>query len=213
MPPAVVPPMSSAVSASVTTRERKGSPFGPKVDRRPRAACALARSLSSSSSSGDAETRSSRRRSATSSRCSGSRSWFESVICSLIRTAAAIRNRNREKNLVDWRERAPAPIIAEVRDDEFERLYAAHAEALLGFLVYRTGDRVLAEDVVADTFERILRTRVRFDPRKSSEKTWVYTIAMNLLRDQARRTATESRALEHAAQPVGGGAGPLDLVD
>jgi RNA polymerase sigma factor (sigma-70 family) len=107
----------------------------------------------------------------------------------------------------------PAPIIGQVRDDDFERLYAAHAEALLGFLVYRTSDRVLAEDVVADTFERILRTRVRFDPRKSSEKTWVYTIAVNLLRDRARRQAVESHALERAMEPVGGGRGEIEAVD
>jgi len=117
------------------------------------------------------------------------------------------------KNFADWRDPVAAPIIGSVRDDEFERLYAAHAEPLMGFLVYRTGDRALAEDVVADTFERILRTRFRFDPRKSSEKTWVYTIAMNVLRDQARRTSTEARALERAVQPVGGGGGPLDVVD
>jgi RNA polymerase sigma factor (sigma-70 family) len=100
-----------------------------------------------------------------------------------------------------------------VRDDDFERLYAAHAGPLLGFLVYRTGDRVLAEDVVADTFERVLRTRFRFDPRKSSEKTWIYTIALNLLRDHARRSVVESQALERAVQPVGGGPGPLDGVE
>ena len=92
-----------------------------------------------------------------------------------------------------------------VRDDDFERLYATHAEPLLGFLLYRTGDRVLAEDVVADTFERVLRTRFRFDPRKSSEKTWLYTIAMNVLRDHARRSATETRALDRVPEPVGGG--------
>jgi RNA polymerase sigma-70 factor (ECF subfamily) len=114
---------------------------------------------------------------------------------------------------VDWQERPAAPIIAQVRDDDFERLYAAHAEALLGFLVYRTGDRGLAEDVVADTFERILRTRVRFDPRKSSEKTWIYTIAVNLLRDHARRASTETHALARTAQPVGGGAAPLEAVE
>jgi RNA polymerase sigma factor (sigma-70 family) len=114
---------------------------------------------------------------------------------------------------VDWQERRPAPIIGQVRDDDFERLYATHAEALLGFLVYRTGDRTLAEDVVADTFERILRTRVRFDPRKSSEKTWIYTIAVNLLRDRARRQAVESQALERTAAPVGAGAGPLEAVE
>jgi RNA polymerase sigma-70 factor (ECF subfamily) len=100
-----------------------------------------------------------------------------------------------------------------VRDDDFERLYAAHAEALLGFLVYRTGDRSLAEDVVADTFERVLRTRFRFDPRKSSEKTWIYTIAMNVVRDQARRASTETRALERVAEPVPARRGPLDDVE
>jgi RNA polymerase sigma-70 factor, ECF subfamily len=100
-----------------------------------------------------------------------------------------------------------------VRDDDFERLYAAHAESLLGFLVYRTGDRALAEDLVADTFERVLRTRFRFDPRKSSEKTWLYTIAMNLVRDRARREASEARALERAVEPVGGGTAGLDMVD
>jgi RNA polymerase sigma-70 factor, ECF subfamily len=100
-----------------------------------------------------------------------------------------------------------------VRDDDFERLYAMHAEPLLGFLVYRTGDRALAEDVVADTFERVLRTRFRFDPRKSSEKTWLYAIAMNVLRDRARREATEVRAIERSVEPVGAGHPPLEMID
>jgi RNA polymerase sigma-70 factor, ECF subfamily len=101
-----------------------------------------------------------------------------------------------------------------VRDEDFERLYAAHAEPLIGFLMYRTGDRGLAEDVMADTFERVLRTRFRFDPRKSSEKTWIYSIAMNVLRDNARKHAAESRALERAPAPVGGGPDrELDFVE
>ena len=100
-----------------------------------------------------------------------------------------------------------------VRDDDFERLYAAHAEPLLGFLIYRTGERALAEDIVADTFERVLRTRFRFDPRRSSEKTWLYTIALNVLRDHARRSATEIRALDLVPEPVGGGRGGFEEVD
>jgi RNA polymerase sigma-70 factor (ECF subfamily) len=107
-----------------------------------------------------------------------------------------------------------AGIISWVRDDDFERLYAAHAEPLLGFLVYRTGNRSTAEDVLADTFERVLRTRFRFDPRKSSEKTWIYAIALNLLRDQARRQAAEQRALERTPEPVPSGAARgIDLAD
>ena len=90
-----------------------------------------------------------------------------------------------------------------MQDDRFERLYAEHAQALYGFLNYRTGDRALAEDLLADTFERALRARRRFDPRKASEKTWLYAIALNCLRDHARRRNTEGRALERIASGPG----------
>jgi RNA polymerase sigma factor (sigma-70 family) len=85
------------------------------------------------------------------------------------------------------------------RDDTFERLYTEHAQALFGFLRYRTGDPALAEDLLADTYERVLRARRRFDPRKASEKTWLYAIAMNCLNDSVRRRAGEGRALERIA--------------
>jgi RNA polymerase sigma factor (sigma-70 family) len=88
-----------------------------------------------------------------------------------------------------------------MRDDEFERLYAAEAQGLFAFLAYRTGDRALAEDLLADAFERALRSRRRFDPRRGSEKTWLYAIALNLLRDHARRAAAEGRALGRAGEP------------
>lgn len=82
------------------------------------------------------------------------------------------------------------------REDAFERLYAEHAQGLYGFLRYRTGDRVLAEDLLADTCERALRARSRFDRRRASEKTWLYAIALNCLNDHMRRRAVEGRALE-----------------
>lgn len=102
-----------------------------------------------------------------------------------------------------------------MRNDIFERLYADHANALLGFLVYRTGDRVLAEDVLADTFERVLRTRRPFDPRRGSEKTWLYTIAMNVLRDQLRRTSAGRRAVAQVstAGPGDQGMAQLEAVE
>lgn len=92
-----------------------------------------------------------------------------------------------------------------MRDEDFERLYSQHARPLLGFLVYRTGDRALAEDLLADTFERVLTARRPFDRRRASEKTWLYTIALNLLRDHSRRTAVGSRAMEEVGQHQHGG--------
>ncbi len=83
-----------------------------------------------------------------------------------------------------------------MKDADFERLYAAEAQGLFAFLAYRTGDRALAEDLLADAFERALRSRVKYDRRRGSEKTWLYAIALNLLRDHVRRAAAEGRAYE-----------------
>src|SRR5919197_1656580 len=99
-----------------------------------------------------------------------------------------------------------------MREGDFEGLFAEHAQPLFGYLVYRTGDRALAEDLLADTFERPLRARRRFDPRKASEKTWLYSIALNLLRDNARRQAAETRAMERAVPLPAGDHAPIDAV-
>jgi len=85
-----------------------------------------------------------------------------------------------------------------MRDEDFEALYSEHSQALFGFLAYRTGDRGLAEDLLADTFEKALRGRRGFDRRKASEKTWLYAIALNTLRDHVRRTGAEGRAMERS---------------
>ena len=90
-------------------------------------------------------------------------------------------------------------------DEAFERLYTEHAAGLLGFLTYQTGDRALAEDIVADTFERVLTTRSGWRGQ-SGEKTWLYAIAMNRLRDLARRRGAEARAVDRvAAVPAAAG--------
>ncbi len=96
------------------------------------------------------------------------------------------------------------------RRRDLERLYDAYAESVLRFLLYRTGDAALAEDLAADAFERIMRTRRPFDPRKGSEKTWIYAIALNVLRDHARRRGAEERALERHGDPHDDAVGLLD---
>ena len=86
-----------------------------------------------------------------------------------------------------------------MKDAEFERLYTDEAAGLFSFLAYRTGDRALAEDVLADAFERALKAR--FNPRKGSAKTWLYAIALNVLRDHIRKAAAEGRAYERVQEP------------
>src|SRR4051794_41862011 len=92
-----------------------------------------------------------------------------------------------------------------MRDQDFERLYAAEAQGLFAFLAYRTGDQALAEDLLADAFERVLRSK--YDKRRGSAKTWLYSIALNALRDHVRRGGAEGRA--HARGGGARGAGPF----
>lgn len=99
-----------------------------------------------------------------------------------------------------------------VSDMDVDRLYHRHAQRLYGFLAYRTGDRLLAEDLLGDVFERTLRARRRFDPRRGSEEAWLYSIALNVLRDHARRAGAERRALERVGQPAASVAADDDAV-
>jgi RNA polymerase sigma factor (sigma-70 family) len=80
--------------------------------------------------------------------------------------------------------------------DDFGQVYVEHRERLFAFLVYRTGDRALAEDLLADVFERAFRARNHFDPRRGSLMAWLYAIAGNRLRDHQRRAQVERAALE-----------------
>jgi RNA polymerase sigma factor (sigma-70 family) len=90
---------------------------------------------------------------------------------------------------------------------DFERLWAEHSESLLRFLIYRTGDRTLAEDVVAATFERAFTSRRRFDRRRASEKTWIYSIALNLVRDHVRHETVVTKTLEQGVLTPAGAPG------
>jgi RNA polymerase sigma-70 factor (ECF subfamily) len=96
----------------------------------------------------------------------------------------------------------------------FEALYEEHASSLYGFLAYRTGNHALAEDLLADTFERALKARRRFDVRKGGAKTWLYSIALNLWRDSVRRSATEQQALEAlSSRATGNGTGDHERLE
>ena len=102
-----------------------------------------------------------------------------------------------------------AKMCALMRDDEFERLYEAEAQALFGFLAYRTGDRALAEDLLADTFERALRVAPALRPApRLGQDVAVRDRAEPAARPRARAAAAEGRALERAGPRRAGGAEP-----
>ena len=92
----------------------------------------------------------------------------------------------------------------------------AHLDDVHAYLVYLTGDRALAEELTAATFERALRLWRRFDPRRASARTWLCQIARTLALDHfraerrrvRRETAYAVREPREAAEPLIEGLSP-----
>jgi RNA polymerase sigma factor (sigma-70 family) len=73
-----------------------------------------------------------------------------------------------------------------VRSLSFAAAAEAHLDDVHAYLVYLTGDRSLAEDLTAATFERALKIWRRFDPHRASAKTWLCQIARSAALDHFR---------------------------
>lgn len=77
----------------------------------------------------------------------------------------------------------------------FGQLMDRHRQALFGYLHRLTGDCATAEDLLQETFLRVVDNLWRFVPGKSF-RTWLYAIATNLARNELRRR--KRRAWESA---------------
>jgi RNA polymerase sigma-70 factor (ECF subfamily) len=72
---------------------------------------------------------------------------------------------------------------------DFEQAFEDHLWEVHGYLAYRLHSRADAEDLTQATFERAYRAWGRFDPKRASMRTWLLSIAHNLLIDHFRHRA------------------------
>jgi RNA polymerase sigma-70 factor, ECF subfamily len=80
-------------------------------------------------------------------------------------------------------------LVEQARTDAnaFAEIYRQHVDAIHRFAYRRCGDRELAEDVTAATFERALARLDRFRWRPGGIAPWLFRIAGNELTDHRRR--------------------------
>jgi RNA polymerase sigma-70 factor (ECF subfamily) len=69
----------------------------------------------------------------------------------------------------------------------FDALYRASAADIYAYVATLLRDRSAAEDVTALAFERAFRRRRLFNPRRGSERAWLFGIARNAALDELRR--------------------------
>ena len=91
--------------------------------------------------------------------------------------------------------------FASTRAPSFAETAERHLDDVYRYLLVFTRDPSLAEDLAAETFERALRTWRRFDPARSSPRTWLCTIARSIALDHFRaekRRKNRERAVSEA---------------
>ena len=76
-----------------------------------------------------------------------------------------------------------------------------HLDDVYGYLSWFTGDRFVAEDLAAETFERALRLWSRFDPKRGSARTWLCQVARTVALDHFRSERRRARREALAAPP------------
>lgn len=88
------------------------------------------------------------------------------------------------------------------------RLYQDHFQGLYGHLRYLTGDPLMAEELVQETFVQALPKIAAFDGR-STFATWLHGFAINIVRNhwRAQRSTRKAHQSLEAAENAGGRAG------
>lgn len=76
-------------------------------------------------------------------------------------------------------------------DDALERLFRLYHAPLVRYLTRRLGDRDWAEEVAQETFLRALR-----QDTLTSERSWLFAVATNLVRDEARKDERRRHRLQ-----------------
>jgi RNA polymerase sigma-70 factor (ECF subfamily) len=89
----------------------------------------------------------------------------------------------------------PSAADAERAGAEVTRLFRAYHAPLVRYLTRRLGDRDWAEEVAQETFLRALR-QVERHGAVASERSWLFAVATNLVRDEARRDERRRRHLQ-----------------
>ena len=79
--------------------------------------------------------------------------------------------------------------------NDVDRLFRTYNTALVRYLTRRLGDRDWAEEVAQETFLRALRQETL-----TNERAWLFAVATNLVRDEARKASRQRRQLALVAE-------------
>lgn len=87
---------------------------------------------------------------------------------------------------------------AKGQPEAFDELFARYGRKIYNLFLRALRNTETAGDLVQETFLRVIEARKRYQPTRTFA-SWLYTIAMNLLRDQFRRSKRQ-RVIEELSE-------------
>jgi RNA polymerase sigma-70 factor (ECF subfamily) len=98
------------------------------------------------------------------------------------------------------RGRPPSPPL-----EEFEQVYLRNVDVLMGYFARRCRDPQTVADLTSETFVRAMDGFAGFDPRRGSDRAWLFGIAARVFAGHCEQSASGRDAVARL-----GGQRPLD---
>jgi RNA polymerase sigma-70 factor, ECF subfamily len=116
-------------------------------------------------------------------------------------TRAPVRTIRERAVAVRVRGRPPSTPL-----EEFEQVYLRNVDVLMGYFARRCRDPQTVADLTSETFVRAMGGFARFDPRRGSDRAWVFGIAARVFARHCEQSAGDRDAVARL-----GGHRALDL--
>jgi RNA polymerase sigma factor (sigma-70 family) len=94
----------------------------------------------------------------------------------ILERPAAVRTRSRGRPLI-------TPL------EEFEQVYLRNVDVLTGYFARRCGDPHTVADLTSETFVRAVDGFARFDPRRGSDRAWLFGVAAHVFARHCEQSA------------------------
>jgi DNA-directed RNA polymerase specialized sigma24 family protein len=76
--------------------------------------------------------------------------------------------------------------------EEFERVYLRNVDVLMGYFARRCRDPQTVADLTSETFVRAVDGFAGFDPRRGSDRAWLFGIAARVFASSGRRSSSST---------------------
>ncbi|MFH1194981.1 MAG: RNA polymerase sigma factor [bacterium] len=103
---------------------------------------------------------------------------------------------NAERNITIYTDEELMSIVMERNTKGLKVLYDRYYRSIFNFILRYTNNREISEDILQETFTRVWYASHLFNPDKGSFKTWLFTIGINITRNEMTKKRYDYQYIE-----------------